>query len=42
MKYQAYRRGAPTGTRHDHELTGWHDLAPFAGTFIAAQAVTRA
>jgi len=41
MKYQAYRRGAPTDTRHDYELTDWDDLARFADAFAAAHAVTR-
>ena len=37
MKYIAYRKGAPTDTRHDHELTDWEDLRRFADT-IAAKA----
>ena len=42
MKYQAYRRGAPTDTRHDYELTNWDDVARFADTFASAEAVRRA
>ena len=29
------RRGAPTETGHDHELTDWGDLAEFADSFAA-------
>ncbi len=36
MRYKAYRRGAPTDTRYDHELTDWNDIARFADTFAAA------
>lgn len=35
MKYIAYRKGAPTDTSRDHELTDWADLARFADTFMA-------
>lgn len=33
MKYIAYRKGLPTDTHHDYELTDWDDLAQFADTF---------
>jgi len=33
MKYVAYRKGGPTDTSHDHELTDWADLARFVDTF---------
>jgi menaquinone-dependent protoporphyrinogen oxidase len=33
MKYIAYRKGRPTDTSHDHELTDWADLALFVDTF---------
>jgi menaquinone-dependent protoporphyrinogen oxidase len=33
MKYIAYRKGGPTDTSHDHELTDWADLARFVDTF---------
>jgi len=36
MKYIAYRKGAPTDTRRDYELTDWADLAQFADTFVQA------
>jgi menaquinone-dependent protoporphyrinogen oxidase len=42
MKYKAYRRGAPTDTRHDYELTNWDDVARFTDTFASAEAVRRA
>lgn len=32
MQYIAYRNGAPTDTRADHELTDWDDLARCAAT----------
>jgi len=34
MKYIAYRKGAPTDTSRDYELTDWDDLARFADTCI--------
>jgi len=37
MKYKAYRRGAPTDTHHDYELTDWDDVARFADTFARAR-----
>jgi menaquinone-dependent protoporphyrinogen oxidase len=42
MKYKAHRRGAPTDTRYDHELTDWDDLAHFADTFARAEAIGHA
>ncbi len=42
MKYIAYRKGAPTDTRHDHELTDWHDLGRFIDKFVSSEALTRA
>jgi menaquinone-dependent protoporphyrinogen oxidase len=33
MKYIAYRKGAPTDTSRDHELTDWAGLAQFVETF---------
>ncbi len=34
MKYIAYRKGAPTDTSRDYELTDWADLARFAEAFV--------
>ncbi len=34
MKYIAYRKGAPTDTTRDHELTDWADLARFVDSFV--------
>jgi menaquinone-dependent protoporphyrinogen oxidase len=34
MKYIAYRKGAPTDTRRDYELTDWEDLAHFVDSFM--------
>jgi menaquinone-dependent protoporphyrinogen oxidase len=42
MKYIAWRKGAPTDTHRDYELTDWDDLARVADTFVSAEAVTRA
>ena len=42
MKYKAYRKGAPTDTRHDYELTDWDDLARFVDTFARIARVARA
>jgi menaquinone-dependent protoporphyrinogen oxidase len=42
MKYIAYRKGAPTDTHHDHELTDWDDVARFADKFASAEVVTQA
>lgn len=33
MKYIAYRKGAPTDTSRDYELTDWDDLARFVESF---------
>jgi menaquinone-dependent protoporphyrinogen oxidase len=41
MKYIAFRKGAPTDSHYDHELTDWDDLACFADTFGSAEVVTR-
>jgi len=35
MKYIAYRKGGPTDTTRDHELTDWADLARFLDGFLA-------
>jgi len=42
MKYMAYRKGAPTDTRHDYELTDWDDLARFVDRFVSTATVARA
>jgi menaquinone-dependent protoporphyrinogen oxidase len=34
MKYIAYRKGAPTDTSRDYELTDWADLIRFMDTFL--------
>jgi menaquinone-dependent protoporphyrinogen oxidase len=36
MKYIAHRKGLPTDTRRDYELTDWEDLARFADAFAQA------
>lgn len=43
MKYIAYRKGAPTDTSRDYELTDWDDLARFVDSFVnvAANPVTQ-
>ena len=33
MKYIAYRKGAPSGTHRDYELTDWEDLRRFVDSF---------
>lgn len=33
MKYIAHRKGAPTDTSQDHELTDWEDLSRFVDAF---------
>jgi menaquinone-dependent protoporphyrinogen oxidase len=38
MRYIAYRKGAPTDTRQDYELTDWDDVARFADAFVSSQA----
>jgi menaquinone-dependent protoporphyrinogen oxidase len=35
MKYIAYRKGGPTDTSRDHELTDWDDVARFADGFAS-------
>jgi len=42
MKYIAWRKGAPTDTHRDYELTDWDDVARFADTFASAEDLTRA
>ena len=34
MKYIAYRKGGPTDTSRDHELTDWPDLVRFLEVFL--------
>ena len=34
MKYIAYRKGCPTDTTRDYELTDWDDLARFIDAFL--------
>ncbi len=34
MKYIAYRKGAPTDTRHDYELTDWDEVARLCDAFV--------
>ena len=34
MKYIAYRKGAPTDTSRDYELTDWGDLTRFVDSFV--------
>lgn len=34
MKYIAYRKGCPTDTTRDYELTDWDDLGRFIDTFL--------
>ena len=34
MKYIAYRKGCPTDTTRDYELTDWEDLARFIDSFL--------
>jgi menaquinone-dependent protoporphyrinogen oxidase len=42
MKYIAWRKGGPTDTHRDYELTDWADVARFADTFVSAETVGRA
>jgi menaquinone-dependent protoporphyrinogen oxidase len=35
MKYIAYRKGGPTETSRDYELTDWDDLTRFVDAFIS-------
>ena len=37
MKYIAYRKGAPTDTTRDHELTDWADLSGFVESFVGGR-----
>ena len=41
MKYIAYRKGAPTDTSRDYELTDWDDLTSFADSFVKSRADPR-
>ena len=41
MKYIAYRKGGPTDTSRDHELTDWADLAQFVDAFMRESASVR-
>lgn len=41
MKYIAYRKGGPTDTSRDHELTDWADLAQFVDAFMRESASAR-
>ena len=41
MKYIAYRKGGPTDTSRDYELTDWDDLMRFVDSFVAGPANTR-
>jgi menaquinone-dependent protoporphyrinogen oxidase len=36
MKYIAYRKGAPTDTSRDYELTDWEDVGRFADAFVTS------
>jgi len=36
MKYIAYRKGGPTDTSRDYELTDWDDLRQFVESFSAS------
>ena len=36
MRYIAYRKGGPTDTSRDHELTNWDDLARFVDELSSA------
>jgi menaquinone-dependent protoporphyrinogen oxidase len=38
MKYIAYRKGGPTDTSRDYELTDWDDLSRFVDSFIKSTA----
>jgi len=41
MKYIAYRKGGPTDTSRDYELTDWDDLTHFVDAFVTSLANTR-
>ncbi len=38
MKYIAYRKGGPTDTSRDYELTDWDDLMHFVDSFVKSPA----
>jgi len=38
MKYIAYRKGGPTDTSRDYELTDWDDLTRFVSSFLKSSA----
>lgn len=40
MKYIAYRKGGPTDTSRDYELTDWDDLTRFVDSFVKDAATT--
>lgn len=41
MKYIAYRKGGPTDTSRDYELTDWDDLTRFVDSFVKDSAIAR-
>ena len=41
MKYIAYRKGGPTDTSRDYELTDWDDLTRFVDSFVKSLADPR-
>jgi menaquinone-dependent protoporphyrinogen oxidase len=41
MKYIAYRKGGPTDTSRDYELTDWDDLTRFVNSFVKGLANPR-
>lgn len=41
MKYIAYRKGGPTDTSRDHELTDWADLVQFVDGFMKGTGSSR-
>ena len=41
MKYIAYRKGGPTDTSRDYELTDWDDLTRFVNSFAKSPANPR-
>jgi menaquinone-dependent protoporphyrinogen oxidase len=41
MKYIAYRKGGPTDTSRDYELTDWNDLTNFVDSFATSLGNTR-
>jgi menaquinone-dependent protoporphyrinogen oxidase len=40
MKYIAYRKGGPTDTTRDYELTDWDDLTRFVDSFVRSTEVS--